>query len=307
MKKIFLLAAVMLMALAGCNKTPKPTPGPGPGPDGPEDETNVNPIEIRIDGDFSDWDAITEAVCKENDFVDMKKGAAGDPVLVIKTSSDADNVYLYAEVLAEALPQNAISGEWGDSYNGVAGWDGDGDNDSSSEVFNVFFDPDGNDRTGFYTYPSDEDEDAPAIPGLGCEFCSQFFMFYNYNTNKVGVAWEQTNVGPTIALDEEGNPAPYDYTGSFFQETIWNAEGTVYRYGWQYDEETGELHGDNVLPRPENFKTATVGTVCKMEFTFEKKDIVNLEDDDTDYAWGICFRFDTYIQDIGPVSASYSE
>ena len=262
-------------------------------------------IKITIDGKFADWDALTPEVDEKDDFVSMVKGSAGEAIAVIKAASDDYNLYFYAEILIEALPQNAICTEWGDSWNGTPekGYKGDGgDNEKFSEDFCIFIDPDNNDATGFYTYKAN-DADEPAIPGLGCEQCSQEFFFFNYEENKLCCAWNQTNIGPATITNAEGEVVPYDYNGTYFQEADWNADGTTPQYGWQ--NYLGDGAGDNIAPRPENIKSIVDGLYVKVEFAIELSEIVNLEDDAEEYAWGVCYRFGDWNQDIGPVSAKY--
>lgn len=309
MKKNIIRFAAMLMATSlvvfSCEKE---DPKNNPDDKNKEQTGDVKcSVAITIDGDFSDWDQVTQEAAGKDACLAVVKASSSDPVPVIKAASDGQNVYVYAEIRVEALPQNAICEEWGDSMNGATGFKGDDDNDgisTSTPPFNLFFDPDGKESTGFYTYINDEGE--AAIPGLGCEMCAQNLFFFNPSTKKLGVAWNQLNVGPLKYTDANGNQVDYDYNGDFFQQEEWNAEGTVPRYGWQ---NTGAGEGDNIAPRPENIKSATVGTIVKVEFAIEKGDIVNLKDDDKEYAWGVCFRNVSdpdLSQDIGPIRAAYS-
>ena len=317
MKKLFLLAAVMLMAITGCKKPDNPQPKPDV-PDDQQEETKVNDIKITLDGAFSDWDAITEEVAKKNEFVDMKKGESEDPIQVFKVSSDADNIYFYIEFLADALPQNDICSTWGDSYNGTpeGGYKNNTDeNDNFREVMHLFMDPDGNSNTGFYTFEGDE-EGEPAIPELGCESCAQFFMFFKPSTKLVSVAWEQTIIGPTHVgmigendqVDAAGYTGPYDYTATICQS--WpassGAEAAFPLWGWQNPDQSGK--GDNDCPKPENWKPApAVGNIAKVEFCVEKGDIFNLKDEDEEFACGIIFDWGGSYQAIGTLRVAYSE
>ncbi len=269
-------------------------------PDNGNSEASGPSVKVDIDGNFADWDQITTDVAGKDDYLAVVSASASDPISVIKTSSDALNVYFYAEILIEALPQNSICSEWGDSYNGTPekGYKGDTNNDAVGEVFNLFFDPDGKEETGFFTYA---DGDEAAIPGLGCEQCSQNFMFFNPDLKKLCIAWNQTNVGITSL-----NGAPYDYNGDFFQEANWNVDGAVPQWGWQNF--AGDGKGDNIAPKPENIASKVDGTKVRVEFAIEKADIVNLPDEATEYAWGVCFRNTSeYTQDIGPIRALYSK
>lgn len=303
MKRFFHFASIIMLAslAAACGKDNGGKNNGKNNGNGNEGVSGKSSIAITIDGKFDDWDKITAETAAKDDFVAIVK--ADDPeatIQVIKTNSDTKNVYFYAEMLVDGLPQNAICSEWGDSYNGTPekGYKGDGaDNDKFGDVFNLFFDPDGNEKTGFYTYANDEGE--AAIPGLGCEQCSQINFFWNYQTNKLCVAWNQTNIGPETIGGE-----PYNYDGDFFQQSEWNADDAVPQWGWQNF--AGDGKGDNIAPKPENIASAANGGIVKVEFAIEKSDIVNLEDDAVKYAWGVCYRFGDP-QDIGPIAAQYSE
>ena len=299
---------IALVAFA-CNKEPKVDPDKDKDKDKDKEEevSDKCSVQISIDGSFSDWDQITEEAAGKDDFMAVVKASSSDPVRVIKTASDAYNIYVYAEILIDALPQNSICAEWGDSMNGAEGFRGDDNNDGISTErppFNLFFDPDGKESTGFFTFLNDDGE--PAIPGLGCEMVAQNLMFFNYETNKLGIAWNQLNIGPLKYIDAEGNLVDYDYNGDYFQQAEWKADGTVPQYGWQ---NTGNGEGDNIAPRPENIMAVTVSPIVRIEFAIEKSEIVNLADEDTEYAWGLCFRnsLDSDLsQDIGPIRAKYS-
>ena len=319
-KTLFRIAAMLMIAVVAfaCNKDPKPGPD-DPKPDDKEKtDSGKCSVQITIDGNFSDWDQVTAEAAGKDDCLAVLKAGSTDAIHTIKAASDAANVYIYVEILIDALPQNAICSEWGDSYNGTPekGYKGDGaDNDQFGDVFNLFFDPDGKETTGFYTY---EDEEDAAIPGLGCEQCSQINFFWNYESNKLCCAWNQTNVGPTkkglVGADGvhvEGNyTGDFDYNGTFFQsKTDWpsgsGAEGAFPLWGWQNFD--GDGTGDNIAPKPENLAWSASGAIVRIEFAIEKSDLVNLPDDATEYAWGVCYRFTDYSQDIGPVRAKYSE
>ena len=306
-KNFFRFAAVLLMgAFIAISCEEKPGPDGPDGPDGPEvPETPTKPsVQVKIDGDFSDWDAITADVAGKDDYMAVVSENSAEAIPVIKTSSDTYNVYFYIEMYVDALPQNAICSEWGDSWNGTPeqGYKGDENNDKNfhhNPPLNVFFDPDGKEDTGFYTYANEDGE--AAIPGLGCEMCAQQVCFYNYEIKKFCIAWNQTNIGPET-LDGQ----PFDYNGTFFQDSDWNSDGAFPQWGWQNYDGTGR--GDNIAPKPENIQSVVVGeSMIKIEFAIEKSELVNLPDEATEYAWGICYRWSDWNQDIGPIRAKYSE
>ncbi|MBR4826286.1 MAG: hypothetical protein IKZ91_00175 [Bacteroidales bacterium] len=308
MKKNFFRFAALLMAgsLLAFSCEDKPTPDDPNNPGGKEEPEVTGPsVKVVIDGDFSDWDAITADVAGTDDYLAVLKETAPEAIPIIKTSSDALNVYFYVELFVDALPQNSICSEWGDSYNGTPekGYSGDGTAEQDKNFhhnppLNIFIDPDGKESTGFYTY---QDGDDAAIPGLGCEMCAQQICFYNFEKKKFCIAWNQVNIGP-----ETLDGAPYDYNGTFFQEDDWNLDTAVPQWGWQNYDNSGT--GDNIAPRPENIKSVVVNeTTVRMEFAIEKSEIVNLPDDATEYAWGICYRWSDCKQDIGPIRAKYSK
>ncbi len=327
MKKIFMIMSVCLMAVTvtvSCNKD-KPAPKPDDKEQGGGEEGKDNPVKITIDGDFADWDAITEASAAANEFVDIKKAGTGSPIHVIKASSDEDNLYIYAEVEKSSLAHSAICGEWGSSMDGVEGFRGDETNDPVSEgdiAFNLFIDPDGKAETGFLTYVDEEEN--PLIPGLGCEQASQNLFFFNLNTNKVGCAWSQTNVGPVKYRENADTPwVDYDYNGDYFQQANWDSENIFHRYGWQNDgysapdvkiEGGADGTGDNIAPAKGNLNSKVVGDIVYIEFSIGLDDLVNYDKSFDEYAWGVCYyavvkdeegNISYELCPIGPVSASY--
>lgn len=306
MTKNIIRFAVLLMAGAmiftSCGKKDPDKQG-GKDKENTEDVTKAS-VQIILDGQFTDWDQITPEVAGKDDFIDMIKASSSDPIRVIKTTSDINYVYFYAEISCDALPQTSICAEWGDSWNGAAGYKGDDKNDGISTglpPFNLFFDPDGDELTGFYTYAGTDGQ--AAIPGLGCEMCAQNLMFFNPDTKKLGIAWNQTNIGPSQITNADGSVSAYNYHGTFFQD--W-PDTVIPQYGWQNG--AGDGKGDNVAPRKENIFSQLVSGWIKVEFAFDKNDIVNLGDNDEEFAWGVCFRNgDDFLQDIGPVHAKYGE
>ena len=327
MKKVFMILGTCLMAALVVVSCSKPNSGgkqkDNDGKSGDGDGKST--VEISIDGDFADWDAITAESASKDDCLDIKTAAEG-PIKCIKANSDKDNVYIYAEVEKSSLAHSAICGEWGSSMDGVDGFRGDASNDPVSEndiAFNLFFDPDANVQTGFYTYVDEEEN--PLIPGLGCEMVAQNLFFWNLTTSKVGCAWSQTNVGP-VKYREDADSAwqPYDYNGDYFQQANWDSENIFHRYGWQNDgysdagvaiEGGADGTGDNIAPAKGNLASKLVGDIVYIEFSIDKDDLVNYESSFTDYAWGVCYNAVVKENDdlsyemwtIGPVKASYSK
>ena len=330
-KNIFRIAVLMMagsmlfMACQKNNNSGKSDPDKQKPDGGDTPEATVKPVEIAIDGNFEDWAQITEESAKDNEYIALAKGVNGSPIKMIKASSDAENVYIYAEVEKASLAHSGICGEFGSSMDGVTGFRGDDANDPVSEndiAFNLFFDPDAKAATGFATYV-DEDGD-PLIDGLGCEQASQNLFFWNTATNKVGCAWSQTNVGPVKYREDADSPwVDYDYNNDYFQQDNWDSENIFHRYGWQNDglsapdtaiEGGADGTGDNIAPAKGNLNSKLDGDIVYIEFSIGIDDLVNWDKSFTEYAWGVCYNavvkdeagdisYDMWA--IGPVKASY--
>lgn len=319
-KNIFRFVAIVMAGAClciACGEKDGPQKPVGPNGDGGDGgKTEANAPAITLDAQFADWDAVTAEVAKDNEYAAVYTSEdVDDPIQVMKITNDADNVYFYIEWNSAGLPQNASCSEWGDSWNGTPelGYktpDADHpDDDTFRETVFLFLDPDGNDRTGFYTFDNGEGE--PDIPGLGCEMGVCWFAFYNYETKKVSMAWNQNNVGPNQLCEAAdgaivGDPyGVYDYNGTFFLS--WPDDGADAAWplwGWLNYDGTGR--GDNIAPGQTNwFPAEAVGTVAKLEFAVEKKEIVNLPDDAEELAVGIIVRWGSVDQCVGPLRISY--
>ncbi len=319
MKKNFIRAAALIMTGAllfmACQKNAKPNkPNGNDDPkenEDPSGEQGDKPA-IILDGSFSDWDAITEAVADKNDYVAVAKGGDGDPIKTFKVASTEDAINFYIEFQADLLPQNESSGTWGSSYSENTLVVGE-DDDEFREVMHLFIDPDANKSTGFYTFADPETEDV-AIADLGCEMCAQFFMYFKPSASTVNVAFEQTLVGPTkTGTPGEDDMIDGDYTGVFdYNGTIcqdeWPDSGDNAAFplwGWQNPDDSGT--GDNDCPLPTNWKSgkAESSGIVKVEFCVMKEDIVNLNDNDEEFSCGIIFNWGESYQKIGSVSVAY--
>ena len=246
----------------------------------------------------------------------MFKGGADDAIQMVKMTSDADNLYFYVEFSVDCLPQNETCTEWGNSWDGTPelGY-GDGakeGDDKFREVFRIYLDPDGDDKTGFYTQEGDV-EGEPAISDLGCEMCGEWFCFFKPSTKLLSMAWNQTCIGPDQLCTAsggaiQGDPyGTYDYSGTIYQSWPDDGENAAWPlWGWQnYD---GSGRGDNIFPNKTNWKPAAAsGTVAKVEFALEKKDITNLKDEDEELACGFIYMWGGNDQYVGPLRIQYSE
>lgn len=278
-------------------------------PGGEDGDGGAGTFNIQIDGSFADWDAISES----GDYADVFTGGNDDPIHAVKIAACPEGIYFYFEFQADLLPQNESSGTWGNSYEEDTLIVGD-DDDEYREVMHLFIDPDANDKTGFLTFADPENEDSPAIDGLGSEMCAQFFMYFKPSTSEVCVAFEQTLIGPSKTgavgdedqVDENGYTGDYDYNGTFCQDWPDSGDEAAFPlWGWQNPDNSGT--GDNDCPRPENWKSGKVegSGIVKVEFLLEKDDIVNLKGSDTELACGVIFDWDEIYQATGVLRVSY--
>lgn len=97
MKKVFLaiLATIAVVGMVSCNKDDN---GKG-GKKGGKTTTVAN---IKIDGDFADWAALTDVASAEND-----ADAAYPNLLSMKVAGDKSNIYVYFEY---EIPEAAVQG-----------------------------------------------------------------------------------------------------------------------------------------------------------------------------------------------------
>ena len=107
MKKVFMILGVSLMAALAVVSCSKPASNnkdtkPADEQKDPEDETPGDEgfsMEVSIDGDFSEWDALTADTADGEYFIyDENTNADYNGLLRLKLTSDADNIYVYTEV-----------------------------------------------------------------------------------------------------------------------------------------------------------------------------------------------------------------
>lgn len=97
MKKVFLaiLATIAVVGMVSCNKDDNHKGGKKGG----KTATEVN---IKIDGDFADWAALTDVASAEND-----EDAAYPALLSMKAAGDKSNIYVYFEY---EIPEAEVQG-----------------------------------------------------------------------------------------------------------------------------------------------------------------------------------------------------
>lgn len=228
-----------------------------------DDNGGENTTEIAIDGNFSDWDALTAETANEHDvIVPIDENYNG--IKAFKVSSDDVNLYLYAEIDVSKIQVSETAKEGGNS------WDGHGD--ASPGPFIVYLDLDGNASTGFTTHTdenykpaTESDPDYKAlVDGIGCEIGAEDYWFISATNGQMYLGWSQL-----IVENEQ-----YTKDGDSYQQPSWwtgqwdTYQGTDVNGGWN-------PNFDNLTPRLENYKTAIVGAVAKVEMAFSRGDLAS--------------------------------
>lgn len=229
---------------------------PEPGPDTPGN--NENPDEVKepvmdfvIDGQFSEWDALTaetqtpKAVC-----CFLTADNTHRAIHALKAGSDEDYLYFYAEIDIDYIQQSEIAHTGGNSN--------DGHGDATPGPFRIYFDADANPATGFYTHADGEGN--PYLPQLGLEYGFELYLFLDIMDGRCKLGWSQRIRAPRLTEDGE----PYACEGDYYQQSSWySLQDPV--GGWDYPD------GDNITPSFENFAAGLGSGVVRIEFAVEKE------------------------------------
>lgn len=244
MKKVFMILATLAVAsmtLVGCKKDEG-----NKGKDDPKDDPDVPVVEafeVAIDGDFSDWAALTADKATENDVIfDGLDGA----IKAMKATSDESCVYLYAEIAIDKVQQSAVAAEGGNSN--------EGHGDSTPGPFTIYWDLDNNAGTGFLCQHSATGD--LLVEGVGCEVGSEMYLFIDTKDSKCKLGWSQLVYEPDEAQD-----------GDLYQAD-WGSDTSNPQYGWDPDM-------DNLAPMLDSYQTK-VGSVLQIEWAVEKNTLAGL-------------------------------
>jgi len=209
MKKIFMILSVCLMAVTvavSCSKEKKPAPKPDDkeqGGDEPGGEEGFK-MEVSIDGDFSEWDALTEATADgEYCVYEENSDPERNGMLRLKLTSDADNIYVYTELSYENIVQleNPL---------------GDGPLSAGSSAYGFGPDETGANHPGtpgaliIYVGGDGDDSKLYAARGelwsyTGFDAFPQYYFGWDVAADKMQLGWPQNN-WPEILEEEYGKP-----------------------------------------------------------------------------------------------------
>lgn len=264
MKKVFMILGTCLMAamvVVSCNKNndPKPDPKPDDKEQGGEEQGGEEQgftMEVSIDGDFSEWDALTEQTADGEYFI-YEENTSSDlnGMLRLKLTSDKDNIYVYTElayeniVLVEDGPYTEGSSAYGFGPQGEKAHPG------TPGALIIYVGGDGNDsklyaaRGSLWSY-------------AGFDAFPQYYFAWDVAANKMQLGWPQNN-WPEI--DEE----------------LWGEPLTGHDVGWASDtpdhdyDVTGkdDIKFSNVVSLTDPVSKKTVQAI-KIEFSMARDAIM---------------------------------
>lgn len=251
----FCAAAMTCCAIVSCNKENSGNGGDnhGNGGNGGDKPTEVN---ISIDGDFSDWDAITETSPDGTAYF-CAQGAEGyTGIRNLKATSDADCIYMCFEVSTSKIPMKE-GGHHGDS------WDGMGF--PTPAPLWIYIDSDNNPATGLKPHwVGDVDLGGLAFDEFQFDNGLNLYTWIATETGLWDMGWQQANVklqseltpdGFTIDSNEFYNIKTDDYPDGF---------------GWNHEK-------DNTIITFENFKTKVNGAWSICELAIDRTLLVDNE------------------------------
>lgn len=253
MKKVFMILATLAVAsltLSSCKKDDPKKDDPGKEDPGKEDPGKEDPkdeaLTFAIDGDFSDWDALTAEKADDSNVIINPTGDA-KALKVMKISSDDANIYLYAEIAVDKVQQSETAHEGGNSN--------DGHGDGTPGPLTVYWDLDGKPETGFIAQHTASTD--LLVPGVGCEVGSEMYLFIDKKDGICKLGWSQLVYEPDEAQD-----------GDLYQGE-WGESTSNPMYGWDPEK-------DNMAPALENYATQVAGSVVKVEWSVEKNVLASL-------------------------------
>ena len=265
MKKVFmtlgtcLLAAMVVISCGKKSTTPDPKPEPEPEPE-PEGLT----IDVSIDGNFAEWDALTaDTADGEYCIYDENTNAAFNGILRLKLTSDPDNIYVYTELLYE----NIFVAEGGPFTQGGS-WTGFLPSHPGTPGALIVYVGTDDDATGSYGARSCGDE-ASMWSYMGFDAFPQYYFCWDVKADKMAFGWNQNNWPQNRDdWDEANNGQPLSDHGA----------------GWWGDDVEGTPVSDNTVSDANSFKFSGITTVkdpvtqkdasvIKMEFAMDRSAI----------------------------------
>lgn len=249
MKKVFMILGACLMAalvVVSCEKKNDPKPNPKPddkeNPDDPEPEGFS--MEVSIDGDFSEWDTLTSETADGDYYIyDENVNASYNGMLRLKLTSDADNIYVYTELLYE----NIYVAEGGPFTQGGS-WTGFLPSHPGTPGALIVYVGTDDDATGNYGARSYGEEES-MWSYMGFDAYPQYYFCWDAAAQKMAFGWNQNNWPQNHGLDPED------------KSSWWGLPLADHGLGWWGDDTDGTPVFDNTVSDASTFKFSGVTTV----------------------------------------------
>lgn len=282
MKKIFMILGSCLMAalvVIGCSK---PSNNNQQKPDGGEqkpDDGEQKPdegqggekefsMDIAIDGDFSEWDTLTDETADGEYYLfEENTNAELNSMLRLKLASDEDNIYVYTEINYETIYVAE-----GGPYSQGGSWTGFLPKHPATPGALIIYLSTDDDASGAFAPVANSDGDS-YWDYTGFDAFPQFYFCYDVAANKMQFGWQQNNWPQN---HEDGWEKDGDK---------WGAPLSGHGAGWWGDtQEESTSAWDNTVSDENTFKFSDIVkvkdpvskadvSVIKMEFAMDREAI----------------------------------
>lgn len=268
----FCAAAMACCATVSCNKANQPDNGGKP--DGGNEPGGDKPAEvnINIDGDFTDWDVITETNPEGTVYYCAEPAEGYNSVRNLKATSDEDCIYMCFEVATSKIlmAQGASHGN---------SWDGMGEGVPVPGALWIYIDSDNNPETGILPHwIGDVDNGGLAFDEFQFDNGLNLYTWIAVETGLWDMGWQQANV----KLPSEICPDGTSIEDSNYYS--WKTDDYPDGYGWNHEK-------DNTIITFDNFKTKVNGAYAICELAIDRTLLVDNEAKEgpqmTEIAFGI--------------------
>ena len=277
MKKVFMILGTCLLAalvVVSCNKK-NPTPAPQPEPE-PEPQPEGFSMEVNIDGNFAEWDALTAQTADEYYAFEENTDPDYNGLLRMKLASDADNIYVYLELNYEYV---YIKDNSDKPVTGGGSWTGfipDHAATPGALIVYVGCDDKANSVYGARRIAEDNeleitDDDPSMWEYMGFDAFPQYYFCYDDAAGKMAFGWNQNNW-------------PELHDSGWTDDMIGQPLGD-HGMGWWGDDVEGTPVSDNTVSNWDTFKFSDVMKIkdpasnkevdaVKIEFAMDREAIL---------------------------------
>ncbi|MBO4466881.1 MAG: hypothetical protein J5745_02095 [Bacteroidales bacterium] len=244
MKKAFMILGACIAAafvMVSCQDDKKPD-----NKDNKDPEENLA-MDVQIDGDFTEWDALTaDTADGEYTLYDENIDAELNGMLRLKLTSDADNIYVYTELLYE----NIFVAEGGPFQQGGS-WTGFLPSHPGTPGALIIYVGTDSDDTGNYGARAYGEEES-MWSYMGFDAFPQYYFCWDVAANKMAFGWNQNNWPQNHGF----NKATLDD-----KTTWWGLPLDDHGSGWWGDDVDGTPVADNTVSDANTFKFSGITNV----------------------------------------------